>query len=249
MNEKNINSTIGKLFIVATPIGNLEDITYRAVRILKECDLIAAEDTRKAVILLNKYEIGHKKIISHHLSNEHKTKDAIIEAVLSGTKVAVITEAGTPCISDPGFLILREALKNNIKPEFIPGVSALTFAIMASCLPSERFVFYGFLPPKYGARYKILESISKDEKTAIIFESPNRIHRLLEEIKEVIGSNCGVALIREATKMYEEIIRGNAHDVLNSIKGRKIKGEIIVGMSCRYIPHSNLLMSSLNDVK
>ena len=230
---------MGKLSIIATPIGNLEDMTFRAVRILKEADIIAAEDTRKAKILLNKFEIGSKKIFSHHVQNEHKSKKGIIEAVLAGNKVAVISEAGCPCVSDPGFLVIREALNNGIEPEFIPGVSALIFCAMASGLPSERFTFYGFLPPKKGARHKILGEIAGSGVTSIIFESPMRIQRLVQEIVEFVGANCGLSLIREATKMHEEVIRGGAEEVLEKIKDRTLKGEFVVAVSSRYKPEGN----------
>lgn len=223
----------GKLSIVATPIGNLEDITLRAIRILKEADIIAAEDTRKAKILLNKFEIGDKKIFSHHIQNEHRTVNLLIKEVTNGKKLVLISEAGSPCIADPGFLIIREALKNGIEPEIIPGVSAVTFAAMASGLPVEKFTFYGFLPPKKGARHKALEEIKNDTKTAFIFESPKRITRLVEEINEIIGPECKLALIREATKLHEEIIRGTAKEISEKLKSRTPKGEFVVGISTR----------------
>lgn len=225
----------GALYIVATPIGNLEDITYRAVRILKECDLIAAEDTRKALILLNRYEIKNKRIISHHVQNEHKTLDYIIEELRNGKKIAIISEAGSPCISDPGFLIIREAIRNGFEPQIIPGVSSLIFAAMVSGLPIEKFSFYGFLPPKEGARKRILEEIRKDEKTAFIFESPNRIKRILEEIIEFIGGDCDIALIREATKLHEEVIRGKASEIFSRIGLKSLKGEFVLAVSARNI--------------
>ena len=226
----------GKLSIIATPIGNLEDMTFRAVRILKEADIIAAEDTRKAKILLTKFEIGSKRMFSHHVQNEHKSKDGIVESVLAGNKVAVISEAGCPCVSDPGFLVIREALKNGIEPEIIPGVSALTFTAMSSGLPSEKFTFYGFLPPKKGARHRLLGEIAESGTTSIIYESPMRVKRLVEEIVEFVGSECGLSLIREATKMHEEIIRGGAKEVLDKIKDRNLKGEFVVAVSSRYKP-------------
>lgn len=227
--------TGGVLYVVATPIGNLEDITYRAVRILKDCDFIAAEDTRKALILLDRYEIKNKRIISHHIQNEHKTLDYIIGELKNGRKIAVISEAGSPCISDPGFLIIREAIKNGFEPQIIPGVSSLIFAAMVSGLPVEKFSFYGFLPPKEGARRRILEEIGKDEKTAFVFESPNRIKRTLKEIMDVIGGECDVALVREATKLHEEIIRGKVSEVLYKIGERLLKGEFVLAVSARNI--------------
>ncbi len=235
MNLK-INNQDGKLSIIATPIGNLEDMTFRAVRTLKEADMIAAEDTRKARILLNKFEIDEKKVVSHHVQNEHRTVNFLINEVLKGNKLAVISEAGSPCVSDPGFLIIREALRNGIEPEIIPGVSALTFSIMAAALPVERLTFYGFLPPKKGARHKVLEEIANDNKTAFIFESPKRVVRLVEEINEIIGPDCGLALIREATKMHEEVIRGTAAEVNEKMKAKSPKGEFVVAISSRYTP-------------
>ena len=229
--------TAGILYIVATPIGNLEDITYRAVRILKECDIITAEDTRKALILLDRYEIKNKRIISHHVQNEHKTLAYIVQELKNGRKIAVISEAGSPCISDPGFLIIREALRNGFEPQIIPGVSSVIFAAMISGLPVERFSFYGFLPPKEGARKRVLEEIGKDEKTAFIFESPNRIKRTLEEIAEIIGGECDMALIREATKLHEEIIRGKVSDVIIKVGKRALKGEFVLAVSVRNIIH------------
>ena len=234
--SKNIQQGLGKLSVIATPIGNLEDMTFRAVKTLKEADLIAAEDTRKAKILLNRFDIEDKKIVSHHVQNEHRTVNLLINEILKGKKLAVISEAGSPCVSDPGFLIIREALKNGIEPEIIPGVSALTFSAMAAALPVERLTFYGFLPPKKGARHKVLEEIANDNKTAFIFESPKRVIRLLEEINEIIGPNCGLAIIREATKIHEEVIRGTAENVLERIKDRSPKGEFVVAVSSRYTP-------------
>jgi 16S rRNA (cytidine1402-2'-O)-methyltransferase len=224
---------IGKLYIVSTPIGNLEDMTYRAVRILKEADIIAAEDTRKAQILLVRYEIKGKKTVSHHVQNEHKTVDYLIREVVAGKKVALITEAGTPCVSDPGFLIVREAVKNGIDPEIIPGVSALTFAVAACGLPVEKFSFYGFLPPKSGARRRILEEILRDEKTAFIFESPYRIKKLFDEIIEVMPE-CNIAVIREATKLHEEVVRGKIKDVVLKFNEHNLKGEFVVAISTRH---------------
>ncbi|HBM16198.1 MAG TPA: 16S rRNA (cytidine(1402)-2'-O)-methyltransferase [Lentisphaeria bacterium] len=230
---KRNESSDGVLYLIATPIGNLEDITYRAVRILGEADMIASEDTRKAKILLDRYSIGNKKIISHHVQNEHKTLEYIIKEVKNGKKVALITEAGSPSISDPGFLLVREAVKNEIKIEIIPGVSALIFAAVACALPVEKFAFYGFLPPKQGARMRILSEIGNDEKTAFIFESPYRIIKLLTEIIEAIGPETDLVLVREATKMHEEIIRGKAAELHDILEKRVIKGEFVVCISNR----------------
>ncbi|MCP4180794.1 MAG: 16S rRNA (cytidine(1402)-2'-O)-methyltransferase [bacterium] len=232
-NSYKSKDAVGCLYIVTTPIGNLEDITYRAVRILSEVDVIAAEDTRKARILLDRYDIKDKRIISHHVQNEHRTYNYLVSEVLAGKKLAVISEAGSPCISDPGFLVIREAVKNGIKPEIIPGVSAVIFAAMVAALPVERFIFYGFLPPKKGARGRVLEDIKNDDKTAFIYESPKRVKRLLGEIKEIIGDDCKVALVREATKLHEEIIRGTVSEILNDLGNKNLKGEFVVAISSR----------------
>ncbi|HJO94204.1 MAG TPA: 16S rRNA (cytidine(1402)-2'-O)-methyltransferase [Victivallales bacterium] len=232
-NHNKSKDVIGSLYIVTTPIGNLEDITYRAVRVLSEVDVIAAEDTRKARILLDRYDIKDKRIISHHVQNEHRTYNYLVNEVLSGKKLAVISEAGSPCISDPGFLVIREAVKNGIKPEIIPGVSAVIFAAMVSALPVEKFVFYGFLPPKKGARGRMLEEIKNSDKTAFIYESPKRVKRLLEEIKEIIGDDCNVALVREATKLHEETIRGTVTEILEDMGEKNPKGEFVVAISSR----------------
>ncbi len=223
----------GKLYIVSTPIGNLEDMTYRAVRILKEVDIIAAEETRKAKILIDKFEIGNKRVISHHMQNEHYSVTGLLSELNAGKSIAVISEAGTPCISDPGFLIVREAIKNNIEPIIIPGASALTFAAAACGLPIEKLVFYGFLPPKKGARAKILEEIANDDKTAFLYESPMRIIKLLNEMFEIIGSEANIVLIREATKIHEEAIRGTITEVIEKIGDKTPKGEFVVCISSR----------------
>ena len=230
---KATENKIGELFLISTPIGNLEDITYRAVRVLKEVDIIAAEDTRKAIILLNKYEIPYPKIISHHVQNEHKTFDFILNEVSSGKRVGVITEAGSPCISDPGFLICREAIKRGIEPTVIPGVSSLIFAAEICALPTEKFAFYGFLPNKEGARRKTLEEIKDSNITSFFFESPYRVEKTIEAIVAIIGANCKVSIVREATKIYEEIMRGTAQEIYEKIKEKKLKGEFVIGVSNR----------------
>jgi 16S rRNA (cytidine1402-2'-O)-methyltransferase len=224
---ENVNG--GKLYIVSTPIGNLEDITLRAVRVLKEADLIAAEDTRHTRILLNHYQIT-TRLTSYHAFNEHRKVADLIEKVANGMTVAMVSDAGTPGIADPGFLIVREAVKAGIEPEIIPGVSSLTFAAVASGLPIDKFIFYGFLPVKSGRRGEAIKQIAAENKTCIIFESPHRMEKLLNEIAAGISAETQVAVIREATKVFEEVIRGKVSEVIAKTSGRKWKGECVLAV-------------------
>lgn len=220
----------GALFIVTTPIGNLSDITMRALETLKSVDLIAAEDTRRTKILLDHFEIK-TRLFSYHSYNEHRKTADIIEKIKDGQKVALVSDAGTPCIADPGFLIVREAVKAGIEPIIIPGVSSLTYAVAASGLPSERFSFWGFLPVKSGRRRAVLELIKAEGKTAVVFESPYRIGKALDDIIEYIGPDVSLAIIREATKIHEEVIRGTAAEIKKSSQGRNWKGEFVIVIS------------------
>lgn len=221
----------GKLYIVATPIGNLEDITLRALRILKEADVIAAEDTRHSRVLLAHYEIK-TRLVSYHAFNEHRRTLELIEEIKNGAKVAVISDAGTPGIADPGFMLVREGWRNGITPEIIPGVSALTFAAVASGLPIDRFAFYGFLPVKSGRRGAALEKIITENKTVVIYESPHRLGKLLKELAALLPAETPVAIIREATKLHEEILRGTVAEL--ATVERNWKGECVVVVS----PHA-----------
>jgi 16S rRNA (cytidine1402-2'-O)-methyltransferase len=224
------NTSTGKLYIVSTPIGNLEDITLRALRILKEADLIAAEDTRHSRTLLAHYQIS-TRLVSYHSFNEHQRTTELINRILGGARVAVISDAGTPGIADPGFLLVREGWKNGIVPEVIPGVSALTFAVAASGLPIDRFAFYGFLPVKSGRRGAVLEKIVHEDKTVVIYESPHRLDKLVHELAERLNGETQLAIIREATKLHEEIIRGTVAGVAAAVAGRRWKGECAVVVS------------------
>lgn len=224
------NTSIGKLYIVSTPIGNLEDITLRALRILKEADIIAAEDTRHSRTLLSHYGIS-TRLVSYHAFNEHQRTTELIGQILDGAKVAVISDAGTPGIADPGFLLVREGWKNGIVPEIIPGVSALTFAAVASGLPIDRFAFYGFLPVKSGRRGAALEKVAAEDKTVVIYESPHRLGKLIRELAECLDGAAPVAIVREATKLHEEIIRGSIAEVEAAVAGRSWKGECVVVVS------------------
>ena len=209
------------LNIVPTPIGNLEDITLRSLDTLKNSDYILCEDTRVSKKLLNKYNI-EVQLVSFHSFNEHKTVQKHINQILDGKLVSLISDAGTPSISDPGFLIVRESIKNNIEINCLPGATALIPAIVNSGLSSERFVFEGFLPRKKG-RATRLAKLAEEKRTLVIFESPNRIQKTLRDILSVFG-NRQVAIARELTKIHEEIIRGNLEDIGN--QDRKWKGEL-----------------------
>jgi len=227
---KENNNSNGRLCIMSTPIGNLEDMTYRAVRTLGEADLVAAEDTRRAQKLLNHFEIK-VKTISYHSHNEHQKTEWLLNQVDDGQTVVVLSDAGTPCIADPGFLAVRDAVKRGIEPEVIPGVSALTFAAVAAGLPVDRFSFYGFLPVKKGRRTTALEQIVSEGKTAFIYESPYRMEKLLKLMDEILDKNTQVAVIREATKIYEEALRGTPAEILEKVGERKWKGECVVAVS------------------
>jgi len=217
----------GVLYLVATPIGNLEDITLRALRTLKEADIIYAEDTRRTRILLDHFNI-RKKLEAYHIFNEHGRTPELLEKVLAGQKVVLVSDAGMPCIADPGFLLMRSAVEAGIEPVIIPGVSALTFAVAASALPSDQFTFCGFLPVKSGRRGAALDAIAASERSCIIFESPFRIEKLMREIMEKLGPETKIALTREATKVHEEILRGTVADVLERTAGRSWKGECVL---------------------
>ena len=214
----------GKLYLVATPIGNLEDITFRAINVLKNVDIIAAEDTRHSLKLLNYYEIN-KPLISYHRHNEDTKTDMLIEKLLNDENIAIITDAGTPGISDPGEEIVKEAINNNIEVIPIPGACALINALIASGLNTKEFAFYGFLPLNKKNRKHVLESIKKEDKTIILYEAPHKILKTLQDLLENIGDvKCVIA--RELTKIQEEVLRDNISGILNRIK--EPKGEYII---------------------
>ena len=216
----------GKLFLVSTPIGNLNDITLRALETLKSVDLIAAEDTRHTRQLLAHFDI-HARLESCHSFNEHSKVDSLVKYVLDGHSVALVSDAGTPSVADPGFLMVRQALEAGIEPVVIPGVSALTFSVTASGLPVDKFAFWGFAPVKPGKRGKFFARILADGRTGFFFESPFPIARTLKELSD-ISPEAKVSVIREATKIHEEILRGSAAE-LAAMK-REWKGEIVVGV-------------------
>jgi 16S rRNA (cytidine1402-2'-O)-methyltransferase len=217
---------MAKIYIVPTPIGNLDDITLRAINVLKDVDLILCEDTRRSKKLLVHYEI-ETPLRSHHKFNEHQEVDIIIEKIKSGTKVALISDAGTPGISDPGYLIVRTCIQNNIEIDCLPGPTAFVPALINSGIPSDKFIFEGFLPVKKGRKTR-LEILSREERTIIFYESPHKILKTLNDFLIHFGSNRKVSISRELTKIYEETIRGTIHSVLESLTEKSIKGEIVV---------------------
>lgn len=217
----------GSLSIVATPIGNLEDITLRALRVLREADTILCEDTRRTRILCTKFEIGGR-LESYHIFNEHGRTPELIRRICSGEKIALVSDAGMPCIADPGFLLVREAVAAGIEPEIVPGASALLFSVAASALPSDRFAFYGFLPVKQGRRAARLAEIAAMKMTAVVFESPYRLSKLLHEIPSCFGPETPVVVVREATKVHQEILRGSAARLADLYGKRTWKGECVV---------------------
>lgn len=214
----------GKIYLVATPIGNLEDITFRAISVLKDVDIIAAEDTRHTLKLLNYYEIS-KPLISYHRHNEDVKSDVLIEKILNGQNIAIVTDAGTPGISDPGEEIVKEAIKNNIEIIPIPGACAFVNAIIASGLNTKQFSFYGFLPMNKKLRKKAFENILKENKTIIIYEAPHKLQKTLQDILDNIGDiNCVIA--KELTKIHETFFRGKISELINNFESPK--GEYII---------------------
>ena len=215
-----------KLFIIPTPIGNLEDITLRAIRILKEVDLILAEDTRKTGTLLKHLEI-EKKMFSHHQHNEHKTVAMIVEKISNGENIALVSDAGTPGISDPGFLLVRECIKAGIEVECLPGPTAFVPALVNSGLPCDSFCFEGFLPQKKGRNTKLLR-LKEEERTMVFYESPHRLVKALEQFAEYFGNERRASVSRELTKIYEETKRGTLPELMEYFKSKTVKGEIVI---------------------
>ena len=217
---------MGKLTIVPTPIGNLKDITFRAVEVLKEVDVILAEDTRVSSKLLAHYQIS-TKMFSHHMHNEHKTVDKWVEELKNGAEIALISDAGTPAISDPGFLIVRACVENNIEVECLPGATAFVPALVNSGIPCEKFVFEGFLPVKKGRQTR-LELLSKESKTMIFYESPYRLVKTLSQFIEYMGEERQVSISRELSKKFEETKRGTLREVCEFFQQKDPKGEFVI---------------------
>ncbi len=215
-----------KLYLVPTPIGNLEDITLRAIRVLKEVDLILAEDTRTSGKLLKHFEIS-THMHSHHMHNEHKTVDNIVQRIKNGESVALISDAGTPAISDPGFLLCRTCLENDIEIECLPGATAFVPALVNSGLPNDKFVFEGFLPVKKGRQTR-LKFLAEETRTMIFYESPHKLLKTLTHFGEYFGADRPISVSRELTKLYEETIRGTISTVTEHFINKPPKGEFVV---------------------
>lgn len=215
-----------KLYLVPTPIGNLEDMTFRAIKILKEVDLILAEDTRNSGKLLKHFEIA-THMQSHHMHNEHKTVENIIRRIQNGENIALISDAGTPAISDPGFLLTRACVENGIEVECLPGPTAFVPALVNSGLPNDRFIFEGFLPDKKGRQTRYL-ALAEETRTMILYVSPHKLVKTLGEFIQYFGADRQVSVSRELSKLHEETIRGTAEEVLKHFENKPPKGEIVV---------------------
>ena len=220
---------MSKLFIIPTPIGNLGDITFRAIDTLKSVDLILAEDTRISLKLLKHYNIENT-VESYHMHNEHKKLMSIIEKLNSGVEIALISDAGTPGISDPGFLLTRECIRNNIEIECLPGATALIPALINSGLPSDKFLFEGFLPAKKG-RTKRLNELSQQNKTIILYESPHRVLKTLNDLSSCYNEDTNISISREITKIHEETFRGTIKESVEYFNKKKLKGEFVIVLS------------------
>ena len=215
-----------KLYIVPTPIGNLDDMTFRAIKVLKNVDIILAEDTRTSGKLLKHFEI-ETPMQSHHMHNEHKTVNSIVDRIKNGQTFALISDAGTPAISDPGFLLTRACVQNNIEIDCLPGATAFVPALVNSGLPNDRFVFEGFLPPKKGRQTR-LKLLAEETRTMIFYVSPHKLVKTLKQFSEYFGEERQVSVSRELSKMYEETIRGTTTEVLNYYEKKAAKGEIVL---------------------
>ncbi|MBP5548231.1 MAG: 16S rRNA (cytidine(1402)-2'-O)-methyltransferase [Bacteroidales bacterium] len=226
MSDSTFITQQSKLYLVPTPVGNLGDMTFRAVEVLKSVDLILAEDTRTSRVLMQHYGIS-TPLQSYHIFNEHRVVDSIIEKLQGGTTIAIVTDAGTPGISDPGFLLVREAINNDIEVECLPGATAFVPALIDSGIPCDRFVFEGFLPHKKG-RQTAIRQLAEESRTMIIYESPFRLVKLLEQLIEVVGEERHVSVSREISKLHAETVRGTLREVLSVFSSKEVKGEIVV---------------------
>ncbi len=215
-----------QLYLVPTPIGNLEDITLRAINTLKKVDTVLAEDKRNSVKLLNHYEIK-TRLESYHAFNEHQRVEDLIDRLKEGETMALISDAGTPGISDPGFLLMRAAVEHEIAVECLPGATALIPALVNSALPADRFIFEGFLPHKKG-RNKKLQQLAQEERTIILYESPHRLIKTLKQLAEHLGADRSAAVSRELTKIYEETIRGTLSEIITYFEKKSVKGEFVI---------------------
>lgn len=217
---------MAKLYVVPTPVGNLEDMTFRAIKVLKEADLILAEDTRTSGILLKHFEIKNS-MQSHHKFNEHKMVESVVNRIKGGETVALISDAGTPGISDPGFLVVRECIKNEIEVQCLPGATAFVPAVVSSGLPNERFCFEGFLPQKKG-RMTRLKSLQSETRTMIFYESPHRLLKTLTQFGEYFGAERKASVSREISKLHEETVRGTLAELIEHFTNVDPRGEIVI---------------------
>jgi len=217
---------MSKLFLVPTPIGNLKDITYRAIDVLQSADLILCEDTRTSSKLLKHYEIN-KPLYAYHQHNEHKVVERLVDRLKSGESMALITDAGTPAISDPAFLIVRSCVENGIDIETLPGATAFVPALVNSGIPCEKFVFEGFLPHKKGRQTR-LKLLSEESRSMVFYESPHRLLKTLNQFKEYFGDDRSISVSRELTKIHEETIRGTAEELISYYENNTLKGEIVI---------------------
>lgn len=217
------------LYLVPTPVGNLEDITMRALKVLREADLILAEDTRTSGLLLKHFDI-HKPMLSYHKFNEHQTVARIVERLLAGETIAVVSDAGTPGISDPGFLVAREAIRAGVEVSCLPGATAFVPALVASGLPCDRFCFEGFLPQKKGRQTR-LQLLTDETRTMVFYESPHRIVKALQQFAEVFGQERPVAVCREISKVHEEVVRGSIAEALTHFQEHEPRGEFVIVVS------------------
>ncbi len=215
------------LYLIPTPVGNMEDMTFRAIRLLKEADLILCEDTRTSSVLLRHYDITGKRLMAHHKFNEHGTSKSIVERLRSGETVCLITDAGTPGISDPGFYLVREAIDAGIEVQTLPGATAFVPALASSGLPCDKFCFEGFLPQKKGRQTRLME-LSREPRTIIFYESPRRVVKTLEQLCQFFGEERRVSACREISKLHEESVRGTAKEVLGHFQATEPKGEFVI---------------------
>lgn len=236
---------MGKLYIVPTPVGNMEDITLRAIRTLKEADLILAEDTRTSSKLLKHYGISNR-LLSHHKFNEHGTSEGIVERLKAGETVALISDAGTPGISDPGFFLAREAIKSGVEVVTLPGATAFVPALVSSGLACDRFCFEGFLPQKKGRQSRLL-TLKDETRTMVFYESPYRLLKTLEQFIGIFGKERQVSVAREISKMFEQSVRGTLEEVLEHFKAKGVKGEIVIVLSGGPIEKHSKHMSEENE--
>lgn len=220
---------MGTLYIIPTPVGNMEDMTFRAIRLLKEADLVLAEDTRTSSVLLKHYDIKNR-LVAHHKFNEHGTTTHIVERLKAGETIALVSDAGTPGVSDPGFLLVREAVKAGVEVQTLPGATACIPALVSSGLPCDRFCFEGFLPQKKG-RQTILQSLQTEPRTMVFYESPYRLVKTLKQFAEVFGNDRQVSVAREISKLHEEHVRGTLSEVITHFEETAPRGEIVITLA------------------